>query len=208
VFANMQRELPPLTRLLLDISAFLQNWWWALLVGMLVVSVIWRRALRRENSRERIDRLALRLPLIGNLYRGVSAARFARTLSILAGSGVPILTALDIAARVIACLPMKQAVGMTALKVREGGQMWKALENSELFPPMMVYLIANGEATGELERQLERAATQQERETESALGTVMALFEPALILVMGGLVLIIVLAILLPIFELNQMIGG
>jgi general secretion pathway protein F len=102
---------------------------------------------------------------------------------------------------------LRQAVVHATERVREGGPMWKALESTGQFPAMMVYLIANGEATGQLESQLERAAEQQERETESALGTVMALFEPLLILFMGSVVMLIVLAILLPIFQLNQMVG-
>lgn len=207
VFQNMQRELPWLTQVLLNLSAWLQAWWWIVLAAITVMGIAWNRALRREQFRHGVDAIALRLPVVGNLYQGVSAARFARTFSILAGSGVSILNALEIAGRVIPCLPMRHAVANTANKVREGGLIWKALETSHLFPPMMIYLIANGEASGELGIQLERAAAQQERETDSALTTLMALFEPLLILVMGGLVLMIVLAILLPIFELNQMVG-
>jgi general secretion pathway protein F len=207
VFDSLQQDLPWLTRALLDLSGFLQRWWWLLCGGLLLAVLGWRRALRGVAFRERVDRVGLRMPLFGNLYRGISAARFARTLSILAGSGVPILKALEIAGRVIPCLPMRYAVESTAVRVRGGSLIWRALEDTGQFPPMLVYLIANGETSGELEDLLERAAVQQERETDSTLTTALALFEPLLILVMGGLVMLIVLAILLPIFELNRLVG-
>lgn len=206
VFVEMGQQLPLLTRGLLLVSAAVQDYGlWALAVIILLVWV-WRRLLRLEAFRYRVHQLLMGLPLIGNLYRGLNSARFARTLSILAGSGVPILDALEIAGRVLSSLPMREAVKQATARVREGSLIHKALERSGQFPPMMVYMIASGEASGQLEAMLERAAEQQEREADMAISTALALFEPLLIIVMGALVLLIVLAILLPIFELNQLI--
>ncbi len=206
VFANMNQQLPLLTRLLISLSDFLRDWWWLLLA--LLITVIWliRRALRQPALRERWHRLLLRMPLIGNLIRGIETARFARTLSILAGSGVPILDALSISAEVLGNLPMRHALQEVAERVRGGDGIASSLERSGYFPPMAVYLIASGEGGGNLEDMLERAAQQQERETQSVIGTALALFEPLMIVVMGMVVFIIVLAILMPIFQLDQLV--
>jgi general secretion pathway protein F len=146
------------------------------------------------------------LPVIGGLTSGLNTARFARTLSILAASGVPILEALRIAAEVIRNLPMSEAVQTATSRVREGASISGALERSGLFPPMTIHLIASGESSGKLEEMLERAAHYQERETTMTITTVVNLFEHFMILAMGVVVLIIVLAILLPIFNLNQLV--
>jgi general secretion pathway protein F len=146
------------------------------------------------------------LPLISRVVRGFNTARFARTLSILSASGVPVLEAMRIAAQVIPNLPMKQAVLDAAANVREGASIQSSLDNSGYFPPMTLHLIASGESSGNLENMLERAAEHQERELQTLIGALMTLFEPVLILFMGLLVLIIVLAILLPVFELNQLV--
>jgi len=207
VFVNLDQQLPLLTRMLLQLSAGFQHhgpWLLALLLALLW---LWRRLLRHNSFRFVMHRLWMRLPLLGGLFQGINSARFARTLSILAASGVPILQALQIAAQVVSSLPMRRAVEQAAERVREGSLIHRALDASDQFPPMIIYLIANGEASGQLEQMLERAAVQQERETDMAVGMALALFEPAMILLMGGLVLVIVLAILLPIFELNQLIN-
>ncbi len=206
VFANMNQQLPLLTRMLISLSDFLRDWWWLLLA--LLIAVIWllRRALRQPVLRERWHRLLLRIPLIGGLIRGIETARFARTLSILAGSGVPILDALRISAEVLGNLPMRHALQEVAERVRGGDGIASSLERSGYFPPMAVYLIASGEGGGNLEDMLERAAQQQERETQSVIGTALALFEPLMIVVMGLVVFIIVLAILMPIFQLDQLV--
>ncbi len=138
--------------------------------------------------------------------RGLNAARFARTFSILMASGVPILEGLRISDQVLSNLPMREAVAVAAHRVREGASLNKSLEQSGHFPPMMIHLIASGEASGDLEGMLERAAVNQEREMETIIGSSLGLFEPLLIVVMGVVVMIIVLAILLPIFEVNQLV--
>jgi general secretion pathway protein F len=163
--------------------------------------------LGKEGPKRRFHAFLLRLPLIGRLERGVNAGRFARTFSIVTASGVPVLDGLRIASEVMSNLPMREAVEESARMVREGASIHDSLEKSGYFPPMTVHLIASGEASGKLEEMLERAAVNQEREIETLISAVMGLFEPVLILVMGGLVLIIVLAILLPIFNLNQLVG-
>jgi general secretion pathway protein F len=206
VFVDMGQQLPWLTQALLALSQWVQDYGLWALGGLVLLAVLWLRLLRLERFRYRVHVLLMRLPFVGNLYRGLNSARFARTLSILAGSGVSILTALEIAGRVLSSLPMRAAVRTATERVREGGLIHKALESSGQFPPMTIYLIANGEASGQLEQMLERAADQQDREADMAITTALALFEPLLIIVMGGLVLMIVLAILLPIFELNQLI--
>ncbi|MBE9562051.1 MAG: type II secretion system F family protein, partial [Proteobacteria bacterium] len=150
--------------------------------------------------------ILLQIPLISRLELGTQVARFTRTLSILTESGVSMLEALHITSKVLSNSLLRKAVEETTNKVREGSSLHNALEQSRLFPPMTVYLIASGEASGKLEQMLERAAIMQERELESLIGVILSLFEPILILVMGGMVLTIVLAILMPIFELNQLI--
>ncbi len=207
VFENLGQELPLLTRILLATSDFVRDWGVYLFVVLLLLGVGFARLLKRPAFRARMHRLQLRLPVVGPLIRGLNAARFARTLSILAASGVPILNALQISAQVMSNLPMRAAVEQAAVRVREGTSIHRALEDSGHFPPMTIHLIASGESSGELDNMLERAATQQERETDATIGMALGIFEPLLIIIMGGVVLIIVLAILLPIFESQQMFG-
>jgi len=206
VFEHLGQELPDLTQALLALSAFLRDDGLWLLAGLIAGLLAFRRALRHARVKRRWHHLLLRLPLAGRLIRGVNTARFARTLGILAAAGVPILEALRIAASVMDNLPMREAVEEATLRVREGVSIARALEESRLFPPMTVQLIASGEQSGRLRPMLERAAAQQEGELAAIIATALGLFEPVLIMVMGGVVLIIVLAILLPIFELNQLV--
>jgi general secretion pathway protein F len=136
-----------------------------------------------------------------------NAARFSRTLSIMAASSVPILDSLRIASQVLTNLPMRSAVEEAASMVREGSSLHHALDKTGYFPPMTLSLLASGESSGNLEGMLERSAEIQDREIETLVSTILGLFEPLLILIMGGIILIIVLAILLPIFDLNQLVG-
>ncbi|MCS4502979.1 type II secretion system inner membrane protein GspF [Arhodomonas aquaeolei] len=207
VFADTGQALPALTRGLIATSGFLRDWGWALLLVLAAAAVIFSLSLRRPAFRRRVHASLLRLPLVGRLTRGLNTARFARTFSILMGSGVAVLEALRISAGVIANLPMREAVADAASRIREGTGIAPALEASGQFPPMTVHLVASGEGSGNLEGMLERAAASQEREIDGLIGTLLALFEPLLIVVMGGIVLVIVLSIMLPIFELNQLVG-
>jgi general secretion pathway protein F len=174
---------------------------------LITLSVIgFNYLLRYENVRRRYHRFLLSLPLVARLERGMNTGRFARTFSILTASGVPVLESMRISAQVMSNIPMREAVGEATARVREGAGIAAALEKSGYFPPMTVQLIASGEASGKLEEMLERSAINQESEIETLIAALLGLFEPLLILFMGGVVLIIVLAILLPIFDLNQLV--
>lgn len=207
VFTGMNQQLPWLTRALIATSDTVRNWGWLMLLVLVATVVLTRQILKRPAARYRWDNALLKLPLIGRLVRGLNTARFARTLNILAGSGVPLLDALNMSASVINNTPMRDAVTDAARRVREGSGIGHALERSGYFPPMTLSLIKSGESSGTLDKMLERAAETQERELEARIAMVMGVFEPLLILAMGGVVLIIVLAILLPIFELNQLVN-
>lgn len=206
VFEHTGQQLPWLTRALIALSAFIRNYGIWLLVSIAVAVFVIRNALKRHEVRRRWHLNLLRMPLVGRLTRGVNTARFTRTLSILAGSGVPVLEAMRISGEVVANIPMRDAVDDAARRVREGTSISKSLGSSGLFPPIVVHLIASGESSGELDAMLERAASNQERELETLIATMLGILEPLLILVMGVVVLLIVLAILLPIFDLNQLV--
>ncbi len=207
VFDGMGQELPPLTQALLATSAFVREW--GLLVAALAVVsfVLFRRAMHGEAFKTKVHAFLLRLPMAKRLIRGFNTSQFARTLSILAASGVPVLEALDISSLVITNRPMRNAVKTAASQVREGSTLSSALERTGYFPPMLLHLIASGETSGQLDSMLEKAATHQERELNAVMAIFLGLFEPAVILIMGGVVLMIVLGILMPIFEMNQLVS-
>lgn len=206
VFVGLKQELPWLTRWLIALSDFLRTWGAWLLAALFLAAWGIRVLLRQPGPRRAWHHLLLRLPLAGRLSRSLNTARFSRTLSILTASGVPLLEGLRISAQVVDSLPLRDAIIAAAERVREGSSLHSAMERSGLFPPVTVYLIASGETSGNLEEMLERAAANQEREIETVLGVLLAAFEPLLILAMGGVVLVIVMAILLPIFELNRLV--
>jgi general secretion pathway protein F len=205
VFSNTGQELPALTRYLIALSDFLRDYGLALVVGLGAAGWLFTRLLRNPNNRRRFDRMLLRLPIVGKLNRGFNTARFTRTLSILSGSGVPVLESLRISAQVVTNLPMREAVDEAASRIREGAAIGKSLAVGGFFPPLCIHLISSGEASGELETMLGRAASNQEREMDGLIAALLGILEPGLIIGMGVIVLMIVLAILLPIFELNQL---
>jgi general secretion pathway protein F len=188
-------------------SDFLRNHWLLLIVGSIAIVFGWRQLLKKSGPKRRFHHLLLRLPIISRLTRGINTARFTQTLSILAGSGVPILDSLRIASQVVVNVPMREAVEEASLRIREGAMISKSLANSRLFPPMTTHLIASGEASGRLEEMLGRAAINQEREVDGLIATLLGIMQPLLVIVMAAIVLLIVLAILLPIFEINNLIG-
>jgi general secretion pathway protein F len=206
VFQQSQQTLPLLTRLLIGLSSALQAAWMYLLLALGGGIFMVRTLLKREEIRYQWHLRLLRLPMLGRLVRGLNTARMASTLAILAGSGVPLLISLQAAAGVVTNLPMRRALEEAAKKVREGVTLSRALAVSGLFPPILVHLIASGESSGKLDAMLDRAATQQEQEIGNYTSVLTSLLEPVLILVMGGVVLTIVLAILMPIIEMNQMV--
>ncbi|MBS3964908.1 MAG: type II secretion system inner membrane protein GspF [Methylomonas sp.] len=206
VFDKMGQQLPAITRGLIASSDFFKDYGLMLVVLLIVLTMAFKWLMRRDEPRMRFHRWLLRWPLTAKFSRGLNTARFTRTLAILTNSGVELLTALRIASQVLGNDAMRKAVETAALRVREGQSLNRALESSRFFPPVTIHLIASGEASGQLPRMLESAADDQERDIQALTELTMGLFEPALILTMGLLVLVIVLAILLPIFEMNQLI--
>jgi general secretion pathway protein F len=206
VFTQMHQTLPLPTRALLALSDFVKAWGWLLLIVLIAAAIGGRFALRMEQARFRWHEFLLRIPLVGGLIRAANTARCTRTLALLTASAVPLLDALQIGAQVMPNLPMRAAVKRAALKVREGGNFSRALGESGYFPPVALRLIASGERAGELERMLDEAANQQQRELDRWMTTLTSILGPLVILVVGAMVLFIVLAILLPIFDMNQMV--
>ncbi len=205
VFDDMGQELPTLTVVMIATSDFIRESG-LLLLGVIVALFITMKAvLRKPGPKRWYHHLQLKTPLISKLVRGANAARFARTLSILSQSGVPVLEALRIAEQVVSNIPMRSAVEAAAKHVSEGASMHKALEKSGYFPPMTIHLIASGESSGKLDEMLARAADSQELELNAVMKIIMGVFGPIIILVMGGAVMLIILAILLPIFNMNEL---
>lgn len=206
VFANTKQALPLVTRLLMGASDFIRVAWPFMLVGSIAFVVLILRFVRTEAGRYALDRLTLRLPLLAKLSRGINSARFASTLSILTQSGVPLVEALHIGAAVASNWHIRDAIQQAAHKVTEGGALAIQLERSGYFPPMMVQMIRSGEASGELDNMLERAATMQDREVTTLISTLLALLEPLMLIFMAGIVLTIVMAVMLPIVNMNNLV--
>ncbi len=207
-FEHMGQELPWTTQLLIASSDFVRDYGLLLLGAIIAVFVLFKRLLTKPAYRMKYDTLLLNLPVIGRVSKGLNTARFARTLSILAASSVPLLDAMRIASEVLVNVRVRAAVEEATARVREGTSLGAALTNTKLFPPMMLYMITSGEKSGQLENMLERAADNQDREFESNVTIALGVFEPLLVVSMAAVVLFIVLAILQPILELNNMISG
>lgn len=206
VFVGQGQELPFLTRALIGTSYFVVHYGVWLVVLCVALAIAVRMALRSPQLRSTWDHYLLRVPLVGKLSRGNNTARYASTLSILASSGVPVVDAMTIAGQVLSNSWLKEKVTQATQQVREGTSLHKALQQCGCFPPMMIHMIASGEASGELPGMLERVAYSQQRELDNLVATLIGIFEPAMLVFMGAAVLTIVLAILQPIFELNQLI--
>ena len=207
-FEHMGQDLPWTTLLLIAASDFIRDY------GIIVLGVgiglfaLFKKMLTKPAYRMKYDKALLVLPVIGRVSKGLNTARFARTLSILTASAVPLLDAMRIASEVLVNVRVKAAVEEATARVREGTSLGAALTNTKLFPPMMLYMITSGEKSGQLEQMLERAADNQDREFESNVNIALGVFEPLLVVSMAAVVLFIVLAILQPILELNNMISG
>jgi general secretion pathway protein F len=206
VFESGGNSLPWLTRALLAVSAFLREWGLLLLSLAALGGFAFMRWLRAKAARRRFEGLLLRLPLLGRLLRSLGAARFTRTFSILIGSAVPALEGLRIAGATVGNLPMSEAIEAAAERVREGAPIGRSLAASGLFPPLTVHLVSSGESSGRLEEMLGRAADAEERELDRLLTAFVGLLGPLLIVAMGVLVLLIVFAMLQPIFEMNTLV--
>jgi general secretion pathway protein F len=207
MFQSQNADLPPLTVALIATSDFIQSYKFIVLIGLIVAAfVAFKYWLKEESRRKRYHAFLLKVPFIGELLRALDTARFASTLSVLIASGVPLLEGLKIAGAVVSNLRLRDATGQIATAVQEGASLNKAMSETGVFPPMMVHMVASGESSGELESMLQRAANNQERELEMTLATVMGIFEPLMVVTMGGFVLMIVLAILMPIFQMNTLV--
>lgn len=206
-FDTVGQQLPLLTRIVIGMSDLLVNWWWALIAGAGVIAVIGWQALNDPGARLAFDRRLLTLPLIGRLTRDLHAARMARTLSTMVASRLPLLEGLVLTTSTIHNRALRVASEDIVEAIRGGGSLSAALRRAGVFPPLLVYLAASGEASGRLDAMLERAADYLEREFDGFTATALSLLEPAIIVVMGGLVATIVLSILLPILQLETLAG-
>jgi general secretion pathway protein F len=206
VFASSKRALPMLTVVMLAISAFVRNYWWLMLGGLVVGVTALTLARRQPDLRLRMDAAWLRLPLVGKLARGYNASRFAGTLAMLAGAGVPILRALQTAAETLSNQAMRADALDALVLVREGAPLASALASKKRFPPLIAMFARLGEQTGQLPVMLQRAAKQLSSEVQRRAMHLATILEPILILGMGVMVLLIVLAVLMPIMQLNQLV--
>jgi general secretion pathway protein F len=206
VFANTKQKLPLLTVIMLAVSDFVRNYGWIVLLVVIGLALAWRNALKQPAIKQRWHTWLLTAPLYGKFERSLNTARFASTLAITTGSGVPILRALQTSRDTLSNVAMRELVEDATASVREGVSLARALAVQKHFPPMLIHMIRAGEITGELPAMLERAATAQEQDLERRTLTIAGLLEPALILAMGVVVLLIVLAVLMPIIEINQLV--
>lgn len=206
VFINNGQELPLLTSLLISTSDFVRASGIYVFIATVLAVTGFRMMLRQDDFRFRWHQFLLQLPVAGTIIRGVNAARVTSTLGILTRSGIPLLSALQSSIDISNNLPMRALMASAFKKVREGGSLSQALSSSRLFPPVVIHLIASGEATGRLDEMLSRAAATQERELENRVRALTAILEPVLLLVTGAIILLIVMAILLPIFQMNQLV--
>jgi general secretion pathway protein F len=207
VFANTKQKLPLLTIIMLAVSDFVRAYGLLVLVVLVAAWFAWRRALQNPALKRRWHAWLLTAPLYGKFERSLNTARFASTLAITTGSGVPILRALETSRETLSNVAMQELVEQASDNVREGVSLARALSTQQHFPPMLIHMIRAGEITGELPAMLERAASAQEQDLERRTLTIAGLLEPALILAMGVVVLLIVLAVLMPIIEINQLVS-
>ena len=207
-FDTVGQELPLLTRMVIALSDFLVGWWWVMLITIVLAAVAGWRLLKEPSIRLSFDTRLLKLPLIGRLLRDLHAARMARTLGTMVASRLPLLDGLTLTAGTIHNRRLRVASDDIVDAIRGGGSLSAAMRRAGVFPPLLTYLAASGEAAGRLDEMLERAADYLEREFDRFTATALSLLEPAIIVVMGGIVATIVLSILLPILQLNTLAGG
>ncbi len=206
-FISTGAELPGMTKVLLAASDFVTNWGWLVVTVIAASIVIFKTMLKNEKYRLAWDRKILSMPIVGNVARGLNTSRFARTLAICTSSAIPLLDGMKVASEVMTNTWVKAKVIEASDRVREGTSLRVALDRIKLFPPMMLHMIASGERSGELESMLTRAAENQDRDFESQVNIALGVFSPLLVVVMAGIVLFIVVATLMPIIQLNTVIG-
>lgn len=207
-FDSMHQTLPLLTRLVIGVSHLMRDWGWLVILLIVAGGALGAVALRNPAVRLRADTLILKLPLIGRLTRDLHGAKMARTLSTMIAAGLPVLEGLTITARTVSNRRLRMATETMAEAVREGGGLSAAMRRADVFPPILVYMTASGESSGRLEPMMERAADYLEREFSTFTAVMLSLLEPAIIVVMGGVVALIVLSILLPILQINTLAMG
>ncbi len=207
IFEESKESLPVATKILLAVSNFLQQYGIIFLVTLIIFIFASKRLLKIDRFKERFDTFMLKVPLVGKLINQVETSRFLRTLAILTQATVPILQAFQVASDLVTSLPIKREILIAKDRIKEGSTISLALKRSHYFSPSSLQFIASGENSGNLEEMLMRAAQNQERHVEFTVNTVLAVFEPLLIIVMGAIVLFIVLATLMPIFQLSNMVG-
>ncbi len=207
VFVKNGQVLPPLTQAMINASEFLQNKGWALLLVIGLITATCFQLLKKEHIKKKFHLFMLNTPFFGKMIKGFNTSRFISTLAILNSSGVPLVEAMKISAQVIENLIIKERLSVAAQQVMEGGNLHQALHETKIFKPMMLHMIASGETSGELDSMLERAAKNQENDLQATVSTLVGMFEPIMLLVMGGIVVLIVIAIMLPIVNMNKMIG-
>ncbi len=207
-FEHMGENLPQTTRFLIASSEFLQAYGLVVVLASAAIILLFAQLMKKPKFQLAYHQHVISLPGVGKVAKGINTARFARTLSILTASAVPLLESMKISGEVLDNLFIKQQVKAAADKVREGASLRTSLEQTKLFPPMMLHMIASGEKSGQLEHMLGRAADNQDREFEALINISLKAFEPALMVVMAGIVLFIVVAILEPILQLNTLVGG
>ncbi|HBS41929.1 MAG TPA: type II secretion system protein GspF [Oceanospirillales bacterium] len=206
VFVKNGQALPGLTQFMLDISHFLTAYGLLLGLALFIAGVLFSLAMRGDAFRARVHSTVLRIPFIGGFMRETNTARFGSTLAILTSSGVPLVEAMRIASHVVLNIPIQQALTQATVKVSEGSSLSKALQGTGHFTPIMLHMIASGESSGELDSMLARTAEQQEKSLENTVSGLVSIFEPLMLLIMGGVVALIVAAIMLPILELQRMV--
>ena len=206
-FDNVDQQLPLITRIVIGISAFLASYYWALILVVVIGAFLFAQALKRPAFRMSVDRNILRIPLLGKLLRNLHAARIARTLATMVASRLPLLEVLRLTGGTIRNKVLSGANDDIVEAVRSGGSLSGAMRTSGVFPPLLVYLTASGESAGQLDQMLERAAEYLEREFDNFTSTALSLLEPLIIVAMGGVVAVIILAILLPILQLQNLSG-
>lgn len=207
-FEHMGESLPGTTQFLIASSDFLNDYGLLLVILVALVMLVFSQLMKKPTFKLAYHRHVLTIPGVGKVVKGINTARFARTLSILNASAVPLLESMKISGEVLDNLFIKQEVKSASDKVREGTSLRLSLEQTKLFPPMMLHMIASGEKSGQLEHMLGRAADNQDREFEALVSISLKAFEPALMVSMAGVVLFIVMAILQPILQLNNLVGG
>ncbi|MEY4619270.1 MAG: hypothetical protein RIS65_442 [Pseudomonadota bacterium] len=206
-FDNVDQQLPLITRIVIGISAFLANYYWVIIIAVILGGLLFAQALKRPAFRLSVDRNVLRIPLLGKLLRNLHAARMARTLATMVASRLPLLEGLRLTGGTIRNKVLSAANDDIVESVRSGGSLSGAMRTSGVFPPLLVYLTASGESAGQLDIMLERAAEYLEREFDNFTSTALSLLEPLIIVAMGGVVAVIILAILLPILQLQNLTG-